>query len=101
MADIIRQKDNSSMKLIFEFIYSTVHPLIKVHDQLVITRLGSKVSLQCSVEASPKAVHFWIKKGNRPGDEGKNFQIIFVNAYIFFNNFFQKFLSIILTDDTD
>ena len=63
------------MKLIFEFIYSTVHPLIKVHDQLVITRLGSKVSLQCSVEASPKAVHFWIKKGNRPGDEGKIFKL--------------------------
>ena len=72
----------------------------------MITRLGSKVSLQCSVEASPKAVHFWIKKGNRPGDEGKIFQIIFVNtsfqkihtnAYIFL----KKFLSIILTDDTN
>ena len=77
MADIICQKDIWNWFLNLSIL---VHPLIKVHDQLVITRLGSKVSLQCSVEASPKAVHFWIKKGNRPGDEGKIFQIIFVNT---------------------
>ena len=66
------------MKLILNF-FIPVHPLIKVHDQLVITRLGSKVELQCSVEASPKAVHFWIKKGTQPGDQGiycKNCKLI-------------------------
>ena len=58
-----------SVNLIFT-TYISVHPLIKVHEQLVITRLGSTVALQCSVEASPKAVHFWIKKSTEPGHEG-------------------------------
>ena len=44
----------------------SVHPLIKVHEQIVMTRLGSTVTLICGVEASPKAVHFW-NKYNGPG----------------------------------
>ena len=32
------------------------------------TRLGSTVTLMCSVEASPKSVHFWIKQGNGYGE---------------------------------
>ena len=44
----------------------SVHPLIKVHEQIVMTTLGSTVTLICGVEASPKAVHFW-NKYNGPG----------------------------------
>ena len=44
------------------------HPLIKVHEQIVMTRLGATVTLICGVEASPKAVHFW-NKYNGPGHE--------------------------------
>jgi len=40
------------------------HPLVKVHDQIITTRLGSTVTLQCSVEAYPKSVHFWTKSRN-------------------------------------
>ena len=52
----------------------SVHPLVKVGDQIVTTRLGSTVSLHCSVEASPKSVHFWIKKGATHGEGEKTLQ---------------------------
>ena len=41
---------------------------------MIITRLGSTVTLQCTIEASPKAVHFWVKKGTEPGHEGDYLQ---------------------------
>ena len=57
----------------FVTLFTTVHPLINVYEELIITRLGSTVTLQCTIEASPKAVHFWVKKGTEPGQEGNHF----------------------------
>ena len=56
------------------FFSISVHPLINVYEELIITRLGSTVTLQCTIEASPKAVHFWVKKGTEPGHEGDYLQ---------------------------
>ncbi|XP_059081716.1 protein amalgam-like [Tigriopus californicus] len=40
------------------------HPLVKVHDQIVATTLGSSVKLSCTVEASPQSVNFWVKRSS-------------------------------------
>ena len=62
------------MYIIKHFLSISVHPLINVYEELIITRLGSTVTLQCTIEASPKAVHFWVKKGTEPGHEGDYLQ---------------------------
>ena len=39
-----------------------VHPVVKVHEQIVATRLGSEVRMSCMVEAAPASVNYWIKR---------------------------------------
>ncbi len=53
-------------------ILLAVRPLVNVHDQLVTTRLGSSVTLRCNVEASPQSVHYWVKQGNGPNQQGEH-----------------------------
>lgn len=38
-----------------------VHPLIQVPNQLVGAPTGTDVTLQCHVEASPKAINYWTR----------------------------------------
>jgi hypothetical protein len=43
-----------------------VHPLIQVPNQLVGAPVNTDVTLQCHVEASPKAINYWTREsGNR------------------------------------
>ncbi len=59
-------------KVSFNILYaSTVHPLIKVHEHMISTKLGSTVQLSCSVEASPTSVNYWIKKGGGAREMGE------------------------------
>ncbi|GLV36678.1 Dpr-interacting protein alpha [Carabus blaptoides fortunei] len=37
------------------------HPVIQVPNQLVGAPLGTDVSLECHVEASPKAINYWVR----------------------------------------
>eukprot|EP00095_Tigriopus_kingsejongensis_P010050 maker-scaffold99_size374999-snap-gene-0.22 protein:Tk10050 transcript:maker-scaffold99_size374999-snap-gene-0.22-mRNA-1 annotation:"PREDICTED: lachesin-like" len=46
------------------------HPLVKVHDQIVATRLGTTVKLSCTVEASPQSVNFWVKRSTSAREMG-------------------------------
>jgi hypothetical protein len=39
-----------------------VHPLIQVPNQLVGAPKGTDVTLQCHVEASPKAINYWTRE---------------------------------------
>lgn len=56
-------------KLNFGFIpfFVSVHPLIRVSNQLVAAPITSDVHVQCYVEASPKAMNHWMR------DNGKHF----------------------------
>jgi hypothetical protein len=56
-----------------------VHPMIKVSNQLVAAPAGSDVTVQCYVEASPKAMNSWHRE---TGEQ----QIFFAQSRIF-NNF--------------
>ena len=38
---------------------STVPPSVTLHQQLIGAPLGSTVSLDCTIESSPAALHFW------------------------------------------
>ena len=40
-------------------ILFVVHPLVKVHNQIVSARLGATIILSCGVEASPRSVNYW------------------------------------------
>lgn len=39
----------------------TVHPVINVRNQLVGSPFEKDVTIECSVEASPKSINYWIK----------------------------------------
>ena len=43
------------------FCLFAVHPLIQVPNQLVGAPTGTDVTLQCHVEASPKAINYWTR----------------------------------------
>jgi hypothetical protein len=46
---------------------TTVYPIIQVHNQLVGGPLGSNITLDCMVEASPKPINYWAREsGNHP-----------------------------------
>jgi hypothetical protein len=38
---------------------------------MVVTRVGTTVSLRCSVEASPRSVNYWVQRGRDKDDLGK------------------------------
>ncbi|XP_063929274.1 lachesin-like isoform X2 [Zophobas morio] len=38
------------------------HPVVQVPNQLVGAPLGSDVTLECNVEASPKAINYWVRE---------------------------------------
>ena len=40
-------------------IFFVVHPLVKVHNQIVSARVGATIILSCGVEASPRSVNYW------------------------------------------
>ena len=39
----------------------SVHPVIQVPNQLVGAPLGTDVTLECYVEASPKSINYWVR----------------------------------------
>ncbi|CAH2102646.1 unnamed protein product [Euphydryas editha] len=41
---------------------SHIHPLVQVPNQLVGAPTGTDVTLQCHVEASPKAINYWTRE---------------------------------------
>lgn len=50
----------------FEHIVSfAVHPLVQVPNQLVGAPTGTDVTLQCHVEASPKAINYWTRENGK------------------------------------
>ena len=51
------------MILFYEFMF-IVLPTVKVGNQLVGCPIGEEVSLQCLVEAHPKAISYWTRKAN-------------------------------------
>lgn len=53
---------SSILSLIKAFLYIfIVHPVIRVPNQLVGAPLGTDVTLECMVEASPKSINYWMK----------------------------------------
>uniref|UniRef100_A0A182RVN5 Ig-like domain-containing protein n=1 Tax=Anopheles funestus TaxID=62324 RepID=A0A182RVN5_ANOFN len=40
---------------------SLIHPVIQVPNQLVGAPLGTDVTIECQIEASPKSINYWIK----------------------------------------
>ena len=44
------------------YYFLSVHPLVKVPDQIVATSVGSNVSMSCVVESSPKSVNMWMRR---------------------------------------
>ena len=57
-----------------------VHPLIKVHDQFVTTRVGGTVHLRCTVEASPPSVNYWVKRSTSSREMGGNMRSLCATA---------------------
>jgi hypothetical protein len=47
------------LKLTSTFV--SVHPVIQVPNQLVGAPLGTDVTLECYVEASPKSINYWVR----------------------------------------
>ena len=45
--------------------------MVKVHEQIVATRLGSEVRMSCMVEAAPASVNYWIKRAVSPQEMGE------------------------------
>lgn len=43
-------------------VFVSVHPLVQVPNQLVGAPSGTDVTLQCHVEASPKAINYWTRE---------------------------------------
>jgi hypothetical protein len=43
----------------------TVYPIIQVHNQLVGGPLGSNITLDCMVEASPKPINYWARESGK------------------------------------
>lgn len=62
--------------------HSAVHPVIQVPNQLVGAPLGTDVSIECLVEASPKSINYWVK------DTGKtsttNLTMAFPQFFLFY-----------------
>lgn len=46
-------------------LFFAVHPLIQVPNQLVGAPTGTDVTLQCHVEASPKAINYWTRENGK------------------------------------
>lgn len=42
-------------------LFSIVHPVINVRNQLVGSPFEKDVTIECNVEASPKSINYWIK----------------------------------------
>lgn len=59
------------------FAFFLVPPIIHVPNQLVGAPLGTDVDLECFVEASPKAINYWVKE---TGKNDTNYKKI-VNRY--------------------
>lgn len=47
---------------LISLIIVAVHPLIQVRNQLVGAPVNTDVTLQCHVEASPKAINYWTRE---------------------------------------
>nr|CAI5857618.1 unnamed protein product [Callosobruchus analis] len=47
------------------------HPLIQVRNQLVGAPVNTDVTLQCHVEASPKAINYWTRESGKPGKHAR------------------------------
>lgn len=45
--------------------FFAVHPLVQVPNQLVGAPTGTDVTLQCHVEASPKAINYWTRENGK------------------------------------
>ncbi|XP_059487667.1 lachesin-like isoform X4 [Neocloeon triangulifer] len=47
------------------------HPVIQVPNQLVGAPLGTDVTLECQVEASPRSINYWVRDTEIPGPTRK------------------------------
>lgn len=62
---------------LFDVEIFTVHPVINVRNQLVGSPFEKDVQIECSVEASPKSINYWIKDVK----DGKSCSIV-VEIYV-------------------
>ena len=47
--------------LLWLFAVIVVYPIIQVHNQLIGAPMGSNITLDCLVEASPKPIYYWAR----------------------------------------
>lgn len=57
--------DRGSYNFNIEIVCLSVHPLIQVPNQLVGAPVNTDVTLQCHVEASPKAINYWTRESGK------------------------------------
>ncbi|XP_064084955.1 neurotrimin-like isoform X1 [Macrobrachium nipponense] len=62
------------------------HPLIRIRDQLVGAPIGTNVTLECEVEASPKSINYWSKIQNSTGPQIVNSRK-YINEEIVVNDY--------------
>ncbi|XP_066942289.1 neurotrimin-like isoform X2 [Macrobrachium rosenbergii] len=62
------------------------HPLIRIRDQLVGAPVGTNVTLECEVEASPKSINYWSKIQNSTGPQIVNSRK-YINEEIVVNDY--------------
>lgn len=60
-----------------------VHPVVKVREQIVATRLGSEVRMSCMVEAAPASVNYWIKRAVSPQEMGERLRENSIRLFAF------------------
>ncbi|XP_050666768.1 lachesin-like [Leptidea sinapis] len=52
------------------------HPVIQVPNQLVGAPLGTDVTLECYVEASPKSINYWVKESNEMVISSSKYEVV-------------------------
>lgn len=52
---------SASSKYNYNYSFISVYPVIQVPNQLVGAPLGTDVTLECNVEASPKSINYWLR----------------------------------------
>ena len=62
----------------------TVDPQIEVRNQVVGAPVGTEIILRCSIQASPKPMTFWMRKGGKKSSSSKviNHNIVLKNTFI-------------------
>lgn len=72
---------------------------MKVHEEIVATRLGSEVRISCTVEAAPASVNYWIKRAVSPQEMGERLRENISRLIAVWNTELGAFLSCALPTD--